>query len=344
MVAEVINPLKYPDWNELLMTNPDASFFHTDNWARVLFESYGYIPEYLSVKKNGTLVALLPFMVIDSFLTGRRGVSLPFSDSSDPIATDESLYRELVDYAVRYGKQSGWRNIEIRGGRCPRREMATYSEFYGHRLSLWRKEKAIFDGFRTNTKRNIKESLKAGVCVTFSSSMEAVEAFYRMNLCTRKAHGIPPQPKKFFRKIQEHILEKNMGTVALASREGQYLAGAVFFHFCPTVFYKYGASHESGKLLRANNLVMWEAIRFYKEKGYRNFLFGRTEYENPGLRHYKKGYGAAEEIISYFNYDLRRDCPARKKPKRGMDIKKIYRLVPIPLSKLVGTLIYRHVG
>ncbi len=344
MIVEVIDPLKHRDWNGLLMTNPDASFFHTKNWARVLFESYGYIPEYFSVRKNGTLVALLPFMVVDSFFTGRRGVSLPFTDYSDPIAADESQYRQIADFAVRYGKQSGWRNIEIRGGCCPWMEMTTYTNYFGHRLSLRRNEKEIFDGFRMNVKRNINKSMKAGVCVTQSSTHEAVEAFYRLNLYTRKAHGIPPQPKKFFRKVQKHVLEKNMGTVVLASHEGRYLAGAVFFHFGSTVFYKYGASHEPGRQLRANNLVMWEAIRYYNEKGYRYFHFGRTDRENPGLREYKKGYGTDEEKISYFKYDLRRDCLFRKKPKRGMIFSKIYRLVPIPLSKLVGTFLYRHIG
>lgn len=344
MVAEIINPLTYPNWNEALGTNPGASFFQTDNWARVLVESYGYVPKYFSIMNNGTLAALLPFMAVESFLTGRRGVSLPFSDFSDPFATDESMYRDLADHAIRYGKQSGWRTIEIRGGLCPWEEKATYTEYHGHRLSLGRKEKEIFDGFRTNTKRNISKSMKAEMCVTFSSSLDAVEAFYRMNLFTRKEHGIPPQPKRFFRKIHEHVLEKDLGTIGIASLGGRYLAGAVFFHFGPTVIYKYGASHEAGKPLRANNLVMWEAIRHYNEKGYKDFLFGRTEYGNPGLRDYKKGYGTEEEIIPYFKYDLRQDCPAPKRQQAGSIMGKTYRHVPIFLSKLVGAWFYRHIG
>ena len=193
-------------------------------------------------------------------------------------------------------------------------------------------------------KRNMNKSLKAGVSVTFSNSLDALNTFYQMNLHTRKNHGIPPQPKKFFQKIHEHVLAKNMGTVALASHAGKDIAGAVFFHFGTSAIYKYGASYNSGKPIRANNLVMWEAIRFYNNNGYKDFIFGRTEFENTGLRDYKMGYNSEEYIIPYYKYDLRRDCPARKKQERGMDIRKTYRFVPIPLSKLVGELIYSHIG
>src|SRR5437867_13337103 len=80
-----IDPLTYPDWNACLLATPSASIFHTTNWLRVLQESYGYRPYYFACFKAQQLTALLAFMEVKSWLTGGRGVSLPFSDYCEPL-------------------------------------------------------------------------------------------------------------------------------------------------------------------------------------------------------------------------------------------------------------------
>ena len=72
MDIEIINPLNYPGWDELLLTNKNSSFFHTSFWARVLSESYGYEPLYFTAVDNKKLSVLIPLMAVKSFLTGKR--------------------------------------------------------------------------------------------------------------------------------------------------------------------------------------------------------------------------------------------------------------------------------
>ncbi len=38
----LINPAEQEDWNNLLISTPGYSFFHTSNWAEVLRKSYSY--------------------------------------------------------------------------------------------------------------------------------------------------------------------------------------------------------------------------------------------------------------------------------------------------------------
>jgi len=52
----------------------------------------------------------------------------------------------------------------------------------------------------------------------------------------------------------------------LASHKGKNIASAVYFHFGDKAIYKYGASDRKYQHLRANNLVMWEAIRWFFAK------------------------------------------------------------------------------
>jgi lipid II:glycine glycyltransferase (peptidoglycan interpeptide bridge formation enzyme) len=342
---EIVDPLNQQGWDELVSSHPSGSFFHTSSWARVLVDSYGYKPTYFSVRENGTLRALLPIMEIDSFLTGRRGVALPFSDYADPFALDEEQYQVLAKRAVEYGKKAAWKTVEIRGGGCPWAEKVISSRFLGHRLNLSRTETEIHAGFRTNMQRNISRALKEGVQIEMSNSPGAVEAYYRLHCITRKSHGIPPQPIIFFRKIQEYVFRQNMGFILLATFRNAVVAGIVLFHHGTKAIYKYGASNEAGKQSRANNLVMWEAIKWSKQKGFKEFCFGRTEIGNEGLRDYKLGYGTSEYLLPYYKYDLFNNSIVEKS---GEDISGFfgmcYQKVPIRISRLVGTILYRHIG
>src|SRR3989337_2504869 len=72
---EIINPLVYPDWDKLVLSTPNYSFFHSSNWARVLSEAYGYKPLYFTEINNRRLKTLFPFMEVKSILP----VSLPSS-------------------------------------------------------------------------------------------------------------------------------------------------------------------------------------------------------------------------------------------------------------------------
>ena len=342
---ENVNPLNQQGWDEMVSSHPSGSFFHTSSWARVLAESYGYRPAYFIVRDKDYLHALLPVMGIRSILTGKRGVSLPFSDYADPFADDEEQFLSLAKATLQYGTQEGWKTLEIRGGGYRWAENEKSSVFLGHRLSLSGTESEIHAGFRTNMRRNISRALKDGVNVEMSNSSEAVEAYYRLHCITRQGHGIPPQPIKFFRKIQEYVLQQNMGFVALATYRKSVVAGIVLFHHGNKAIYKFGASNEAGKQSRANILVMWEAIRYYRQQGYAEFCFGRTETSNKGLREYKLGYGASEYELPYYKYDFSGKCFVSSTSNGAFGrMERCYQKVPIPVSRIIGSLLYRHMG
>lgn len=168
--------------------------------------------------------------------------------------------------------------------------------------------------------------------------------FFRLNCLTRKEHGLPPQPLKFFKKVYEHLISKGLGFIVLASYKGVNIAGAVCFHCGGKGIYKYGASERKYQHLRANNLVMWEAIRLSIRQGCTSFSFGRTEPDNQGLIQFKSGWGAKEETIRYHRYDLKTDTFIHGRPYGRAFYHKILRKMPVPLSRVAGELLYRHVG
>jgi len=350
----IVNPLNCAHWDELILSHRDCSFFHSSAWARVLVESYGYAPAYFAAYHSDRLLAdrfladrllaLMPIMEVSSFLTGKRGVSLPFTDYSNPIADGSVEPQALLTQALQHGRRRGWKYLELRMGNSSFPSALPSQTYVGHTLDLTGTAEQIFSRFRSSTRRNIRKALQAGVEVTIDSSPDSIKEFYRLNCLTRKEHGLPPQPYEFFRNIGRHVLLKGFGSVILASYRGKVIAGAVFFHFGRKALYKYGASDRAYQSLRANNLVLWEAIQRYAQRGYQSLCFGRTEMENPGLRQFKSGWGTTEHWIHYYRYDFGKAAFTGSPSNVTGFHNPIFRNMPIPLLEKIGKVLYRHMG
>ena len=344
---ETANPLTYPGWDNLLLGNKGYSFFHSSIWARVLNESYGFTPVYFTSVANGRLETLVPLMEIKGIVfAGKRGVSLPFTDYCEPIIPAGGFLRCAMDVLIGYGRRAGWRTLEIRGGGDELEGMPPSSFFYGHTIDLSKSEEELFSSLRDSTKRNIRKALKEGVKVSRSRTPESMGEFYRLHCLTRKRHGLPPQPYSFFRKIYQHILDKNLGFVSLALHNGRVVAAAVYFHLGSKAIYKYGASDMHYQGLRANNLIMWEAIKWFGRNGFTEFCFGRTEPENRGLLQFKAGWGARQRTIKYRRFDLAQNAFVQGTPRSFSNSfpNVLFRRLPVPLLKTVGSLLYRYMG
>lgn len=355
MDLKIVDPAEVPDWDGRLLRTPGHSFFHTAAWARVLETSYRYRPAYIvgfedgsgaDADAGGRMEVLMPFMTVSSALTGTRGVSLPFTDQCPPLAATPELFRSAFDRALEFGKARRWRYLEWRDAEPWFGKEPPYETYFAHHLDLTPDESALHAGLNDSHRRNIKKAVKEGVSVDFDPSPEAMEAFCRLNDLTRKRHGLPPQPRPFFRNVRDEILLKDGGLLASAVYQGRIIASLCFFHFGRQAIYKYGASDMAFQGLRPNNLVMWEAIRRYKANGCETLSLGRTEEENEGLRRYKQMWGTRESLVKYYRYDLAKKAfraGTRPSGQTGL-ANKVFGRMPRPLLRLVGRWTYRHVG
>lgn len=341
---KIINPLHYTGWDELLLSTKSYSFFHSSVWARVLLESYKYKPIYFTLIDKDVLLVLLPLMEVKSFFTGKRGVSLPFSDYCDPIIEGNINFQDVFDNILEYGKHQDWKFIEIRCRRDILQDVSPFSCFYSHTLDLSKYEEQIFSSFRDSTKRNIKKAVREGVEINICKSLESIKKFYKLNCITRKMHGLPPQPYYFFKKIYDFIISRDFGIVVLASHKKRAIAGAVFFHLGEKAFFKYAASDRAYQHLRPNNLVMWEGIKWYCKNGYKTFCFGRTEMENKGLSQYKAGWGTKESIIKYYRFDVNKGNAIKNSIRESRIRNRVFNKMPITLLKFIGSISYKHMG
>jgi len=340
---KILDPTTVDSWDRQVTSLPGASFFHGTAWATVLKKSYGFTPVYFT-KTEGRLSAAVPLMEVSSFITGKRAVSLPFTDYCEPLVPHLEVSKVLFEAMIQEGKKRQWKYIELRGGTDFLGDGPASAWFYRHTLDLTSGDAKLFKGLRDSNRRNIKKAQKENVEVRFEDNLDALREFYRLNCLTRRDHGLPPQPWQFFERLHEGILARGMGAVALAFFRDNAIAANVYLHANGEVIYKYGASDKAHQNLRASNLVMWEAIKQYAARGFKSLCFGRTEPENEGLRQFKTGWGAEETVINYFRYDLAANAFVSEPKTVSARANQVFSRMPIPVLKVAGKLLYRHMG
>lgn len=330
-------------WTEFLASRPEANIFHHPSWMELMQTCYGYSGSILVVPdEHGNIQAGLPFMRVNSPLTGRRWVSLPFSDYCNPLFRDESALDELARQLIHTFQSNRLKKMEIRWRLPEHVEIQQVSEFVLHTIQLDPDPNQVSKRFKRTHLQNIHTAQERGVKVEFGDQLKHLKVFYDLQLETRKRHGVPAQPWKYFELLWQHIVKPGLGFVLLATKEDEYIAGMVYLGWGRTLIAKYAASREDRFNLRPNNLLFWEGIRWGCEHGFAVFDMGRTEVANAGLRNFKSRWGAKEEPLYYSILSSRPVHPSSGRLQHFLH--SVIQRSPLWVCRLSGELLYRHVG
>ena len=205
-----------------------------------------------------------------------------------------------------------------------------------------RRRKTLSGSESRNTRRNIRTAQKSVIRIAISDLESDLHEYYRLHCLTRKRQGVPPQPYRFFKAIHRNVISKGKGFTVLGRHEGRAVAGAVYLHSGKKGIYKFGASDLCFQHLRANNLVMWEAIRWFSKNGFEELCFGRTDPENAGLVRFKTGWGAEEREVLYYRYDISSGKSVIHTDSKIPD--GFFHKIPVSVSRILGSVLYKHVG
>lgn len=338
----VVDPTAEPAWDRWVAGHPQAGPFHGAAWARVLVRAYGHRPKYLFLHRAGRPVALLPVMEVDSPLTGRRGVCLPFADVCAPLFFGRPDSRMILDVLVRIARERGWSHVEIRGSTGLPVEAPPSVSFVAHHLDLSPGPERVWAGFDSSVRRAVRKAEREQVTVEVRTDPDAVVAFCRLHARSRRRHGLPPQPRRFFEAIREELFESGLGSVVLASREAAPVAAAVFLLAGAQAVYKFGASDERDLASRANNLAMWAGLQWLMTRGATSLHFGRTSCSQDGLRRYKRGWGATESTLDYHKLALPSATWTRDRDRAAGLHTLVFSHLPLSLNRLLGAALYPH--
>ncbi len=343
-----VDPLQDRRWDDFVLTQPCSSVFHSRAWLEALRRMYGYQPVvYTTSPQGGAIENGIVFCRVSSWLTGGRLVSVPFSDHCQALVEDEGDLHAILKSAEADVVRDRLRYLEMRGlpGTPVAAELphSTYP-YYVHRLDLRPSLTTLFKSLhKSSTQRKILRADREGLTYKEGRSESLLREFYQLLLLTRKRHGVPPQPQKWF-----SILADSFGDalkIRVAYHNGQPAAAILTLHHRDTLVYKYGCSDANFHRLGVMHLLLWKSIEEGNQDGMRTLDLGRSNLWNQGLNTFKDRWGTDRTTVTYTRYTTSgRDSygPDGTWPQRIA--KATCSRLPIWALRAVGECLYRHVG
>jgi hypothetical protein len=340
-----IDPLQDPRWRHFLVEHPSASVFHSPAWLEALRRTYGYEPFVLTTCPPGhDLTNGLVFCRINSRLTGRRLVSLPFSDHCELLNGHEDI-EQLLCSLEGLVEEENLKYIEIRPANASFEGVPAFGKsmgFWFHRIDLRPSLDQLFHSFHSDcVQRKVRRAEREALSYEEGRSESLLEQFYHLLLLTRRRQQLPPHPLNWFRNLIG-CLDDGI-SIRVASKDGHPVASIVTVRYKDVLVYKYGCSDARFSQCGGMQLLFWRAIQDAKENGLQEFDLGRSDCDNPGLVAFKDRWGSSRSALTYWRYP----APNLENVRPGWTMtvaKRMFAHMPDGFLTIAGRLLYKHVG
>lgn len=349
--AYLLDPLSDPRWERFLQRHPQASLFHSTAWLRALAQTYGYEPlAYTTAAPGVELRNGIVMCRVKSFLTGRRLVSLPFSDHCEPLVDsndDLRLFAAPLEHECQVNRARYLEFRPLQKFDLPIPLHASRIPYAFHKLDLTPDLESIFRSFhKSSTQRKIVRSQREGLTYSEGTSGEFLDAFYELKKKARAKHNLPSQPREWFANLVRAFGENIK--IRLALKDDRPIAAMMTIRYKDTLVYKYGGSDPRFNRLGSMHFLFWTAIQEAKAMGLRCLDFGRTDQHQHGLITFKSRWGCTQSSLTYVRYGTSTrsthifDLPSRQLKTRLT--KFVLSYLGSDTLSILGRLLYRHIA
>lgn len=340
-----VDPIGDPRWAALVAMHPRSSVFHTPEWIAALKRTYDFEPiVYTTSSEAAQMRDGIVLCEVASWLTGKRLVSLPFSDHCEPLFQEQSDYRALLS-AVRNKTAARMRYSELRPATVHVEDEAGFyreAVYCRHVIDLDQDLEVIHSRFHgSSIRRKLRRAERENVFLDEGRSESLLHEFYGLMLLTRRRHHLPPQPLAWFRNLI--ALFGVRLNIRVARKDGAAIAAMITLRHKDTLTYKYGCSDARLHKIGAVPRLFWEAIQGAKSDGLKAFDLGRSAVSNEGLIQFKEHLGAIPHPLTYWRVNGRSD-PRRSSAVVPSFLLNSVSLLPDRLFRLTGKVLYPHVG
>jgi GNAT acetyltransferase-like protein len=322
-------------WRRVVTESSGDKLYLSGLWIELLARAYRLPMSLATIQESGKAIAACVFARSRGPLN-RRFISLPFSDSGALVARDDEAASALLGSLSRDG--TGVASYEIRGFRAPV-PWQTIECFVDYTLDLGRPLAAIESGMDSNFRRNLRRAASQGIEIDTGDTVELMSRFCTMQLESRHHLGLPAQPWRFFKSVQELFAPGRDLDIRIARQSGHDVASAVFLRHNDLLYYKWGA-RRPGQDSSANHLLFWNAIQDFASRA-RLLDLGRTDVRNAGLIRFKRGLGATSTSLPISFYPR---APAHVSAEVLTGAHKlmagVWRKLPISAARILSDLAY----
>lgn len=176
-------------------------------------------------------------------------------------------------------------------------------------LDVRKSEEELLLSFHPKTRYNIRYAQRKGVKIEEDNSTSAFKRYLKLTFETAKRQNFYAHTPKYHQIMWKHLYtsfvkqkREPIAHLLTAKYKGKIIVAWIVFTLGKFLYYPYGASDYKYHKLMASNLMLWEAIRFAKNKGLEFFdLWGKEE--GKGFTRFKEGYNP-ETVEFIGSWDL----------------------------------------
>jgi FemAB-related protein (PEP-CTERM system-associated) len=339
-----------PRWDRFVQQSPDGTFFHLLGWRDLIARIFGYQPFYLYAEEYGEIAGVLPLFLVKSLLFGRSLVTIPLGVYGGIISHSEAAHALLSRSAEDLAGRLGVRYLEIRGN--PYRNGKEALSLAAPEGRLVRKDlyvtflRDIHSDPESNLaciprkqRRMIRQAQKFGLRSIMDD--DRLGDFYNVYAQSVRNLGTPVYGFSYFRELKRTFGEQCR--LLLVEHRQQPVAGVVTFLYKDQILPYYGGSLPTFRHLAPNDFMYWELMSFGAARGCRVFDFGRSK-KDTGSFNFKRHWGFEPTPLPYFYFRVNGAAipdTSSLNPKLQWAV-KLWRRLPLRLTKTLGPLVVRH--
>ncbi|MBW4682219.1 MAG: GNAT family N-acetyltransferase [Microcoleus vaginatus WJT46-NPBG5] len=324
------------------------NLFYSREWISLIKEEYGFNFKVIVKEDPHPEDSALIFAEVDDIF-GKRIVSLPFSDYTEPLALEELQIVSILNFLK--DKYHDWTITFKFHGQLEELEKIDYKNIRQavcHRVNLigsvdelWSRTSNAFKGAVKQAQKN--ELLRTEIINTENG----IEIFHQLltNL-RRKKFNVLPQPKSFCLRFLKHFIHKGQGNIWFAFMNDKPIASALILQKDSALFYKMAVSDEEYLKFRPNNFLLWEIIKSGNKQGFEYLDLGLSQINYTGLIRFKDSMGGVQTPINYYRYtpkgyDIEREGKI-KNLLSGVTGLLIKPEIPDEVVQEAGNLLYKY--
>lgn len=341
---DILNERAFPAWDEFLISQKNSTFCHRAGWKKVVEEGAGQTCPYLIAYQGNEVVGVLPLTIKKHFLFGKALISNMFCVYGGAIALDDDIADQLYTAAWSIANTENISVFENRtlisshqdndewvvksGSATFMRNLAESEE--QQLLDIPRKQRAV-----------IRKSLKNEMITDWNGDLSL---FYHLYAQSVLSLGTPVFPKSLFIKLCE-VFGEDVQIQITTNSEGEAVASLMSFYYRDTVMPYYAGGNALARPLAAHDYMYFQLMLKARERGITQFDFGRSKIDS-GPYKFKKNWGFVPTEMQY-EWRLSEDghVPemSQQKGLYGL-LTKCWKKIPLPVSKIIGPVVSRHLG
>ena len=330
-----VDPTSDPRWQAFVAGHPQGSIYHHPAWLEVLSREYKRPFVCLACMENGGgfrgVLSLMetrgvPFA---GGATGRRLSSLPRTPAAGPLALDAEATAALVRAAIEGVDRHAGSRLELRlaspacDGLVEGLSGVPWRPSY--RLDLPPDPVNLRFGDSRNNARikwALGKAARHDIVVRAAQTVDDLARWYRLYLGTMQAHAAPTRPYRFFTAAWQVLRPRGLMRLLVAEQVNggrrDLVAGSIFLMFGRTVFYAFNGCNEAGRMLRANDVIQWQAIQDACRSGFRSYDLGEVVESQEGLHEFKRKWGAEPYRLYRYYYPPAETAEAAARDSHGI--------------------------